>query len=117
MDIRSPLAGSVVAVTVEAGRSVRAGAVLAIVESMKMEHEVRAESDGEVAAVRVAAGDVVVEGEVLLSLRRAADDKSSAAGTERLAASSVTPATVSAIAGPMAPIVSTVPAAPAASAA
>ena len=50
MDIRSPLAGSVVAITVEPGRSVRAGAVLAIVESMKMEHEVRAEGDGEVAA-------------------------------------------------------------------
>ena len=31
MDIRSPLAGSIVAVTVEPGRSVRAGAVLAIV--------------------------------------------------------------------------------------
>jgi acetyl-CoA carboxylase carboxyltransferase component len=69
MDIRSPLAGSIVAVTVEPGRSVRAGAVLAIVESMKMEHEVRADSDGEVAAVRVRAGDVVVEGEVLLILR------------------------------------------------
>ena len=54
MDIRSPLAGSVVAITVEPGRSVRAGAVLAIVESMKMEHEVRAEGDGEVAGVRVA---------------------------------------------------------------
>ena len=71
MDIRSPLAGSVVAVTVEPGRSVRAGAVLAIVESMKMEHEVRADGDGEVAGVRVRAGDVVVEGEVLLSLHRA----------------------------------------------
>jgi len=73
MEIRSPLAGSVVAVTVEAGRSVRAGAVLAIVESMKMEHEVRADGDGEVAGVRVRAGDVVVEGEVLLSLHRAGD--------------------------------------------
>ena len=73
MDIRSPLAGSVVAVTVEPGRSVRAGAVLAIVESMKMEHEVRAEGDGEVSGVRVRAGDVVVEGEILLSLRRAGE--------------------------------------------
>src|SRR3954468_22429764 len=91
MDIRSPLAGSVVAVTVEPGRSVRAGAVLAIVESMKMEHEVRAESDGEVAAVRVAAGDNVVGGEVLLSLRRPSDDKVAATGAERFAASSTLP--------------------------
>ncbi len=80
MDIRSPLAGSVVAVTVEPGRSVRAGAVLAIVESMKMEHEVRAESDGEVAGVRVRAGDVVVEGEVLLSLQRAGDKPAAGGG-------------------------------------
>jgi len=50
-EIRSPLAGNVVAVTVEPGRSVRAGAVLAIVESMKTEHEVRVEADGEVIAV------------------------------------------------------------------
>ena len=42
----------------------RAGAVLAIVESMKMEHEVRAEGDGEVASVRARVGDVVVEGEI-----------------------------------------------------
>jgi len=89
MDIRSPLAGSVVAVTVEPGRSVRAGAVLAIVESMKMEHEVRADSDGEVAAVRVAAGDVVVEGEVLLSLRRAGDAAASAAPGVSAAAAAV----------------------------
>ncbi len=69
IEVRSPLAGSVVAITVEAGRSVRAGAVLAIVESMKMEHEVRAEGDGQVVAVRVRDGDAVAEGEVLLTLR------------------------------------------------
>jgi len=114
MDIRSPLAGSVVAVTVEPGRSVRAGAVLAIVESMKMEHEVRAESDGEVAAVRVAAGDVVVEGEVLLSLRRAVEDQDSATGAERLAASSAATATVPASFAAVAPTVPAPPTAPAA---
>jgi acetyl-CoA carboxylase carboxyltransferase component len=80
MEIRSPLAGSIVAVTVEAGRSVRAGAVLAIVESMKMEHEVRADSDGEIAAVRVRAGDVVVEGEVLLSLQPTSENNAATAG-------------------------------------
>ena len=114
MDIRSPLAGSVVAVTVEPGRSVRAGAVLAIVESMKMEHEVRAESDGDVAAVRVAAGDVVVEGEVLLSLRRAVEDQDSATGAERLAASSAATATVPASFAAVAPTVPAPPTAPAA---
>jgi acetyl-CoA carboxylase carboxyltransferase component len=72
IEVRSPLAGTVVAVTVEAGRSVRAGAVLAIVESMKMEHEIRAVVDGQVAAVRVQDGDAVTVGEILLTLRAVA---------------------------------------------
>src|SRR6187431_663827 len=80
MEIRSPLSGSVVAITVEPGRIVRAGAVLAIVESMKMEHEVRAEGDGEVASVRVGPGDVVAEGEILLTLQRAVDKPVAAGG-------------------------------------
>ncbi|MEO7055806.1 MAG: acetyl-CoA carboxylase biotin carboxyl carrier protein subunit, partial [Caldimonas sp.] len=68
LEIRSPLAASVVEVLVEVGRPVRAGAVIAIVEAMKMEHEVRAPQAGEVAQVRVAAGDVVDDGEVLVVL-------------------------------------------------
>ncbi|HSC64297.1 MAG TPA: biotin/lipoyl-containing protein, partial [Caldimonas sp.] len=48
----SPLAGSVVAVAVEAGASVARGALIAVVESMKMEHEVHASCDGVVDAVR-----------------------------------------------------------------
>jgi acetyl-CoA carboxylase carboxyltransferase component len=78
LEIRSPLAASVVEVLVEVGRPVRAGAVIAIVEAMKMEHEVRAPQAGEVARVRVAAGDAVAEGEVLIVL--AAVDGAAAGG-------------------------------------
>jgi len=67
-EIRAPFAASVVEVLVDVGRPVRAGAVVAIVEAMKMEHEIRAEQGGAVARVRVAAGDVVAEGEVLVVL-------------------------------------------------
>ena len=67
-EIRAPFSASVVAVLVEVGRPVRAGAVVAILEAMKMEHEIRAEHGGEVARVRVAAGDAVAEGEVLVVL-------------------------------------------------
>jgi acetyl-CoA carboxylase beta subunit len=67
-DIVAPLAGSVVAVLVEGGQTVRRGEVLAIVEAMKMEHEVRSAEDGEVVGVRVHAGDLVAEGEVLLGV-------------------------------------------------
>ena len=66
IEVRSPLAASVVGVAVELGQAVRAGATLVIVESMKMEHEVRAEHDGEIVSLRVCAGDVVTEGQVLM---------------------------------------------------
>ena len=71
VEIRSPLAASVVAVLVEVGRSVRAGGVIAIVESMKMEHEIRAEAAGTVLQVRAAAGEAVAEGEVMVVLELA----------------------------------------------
>ena len=72
IEVRSPLAASVVSIAVEVGQTVRAGAPLVIVESMKMEHEVRTERGGEVASLRVRAGDLVAEGEVLVVLRPSA---------------------------------------------
>ncbi len=68
IEVRSPLAASVVAVLVEPGRAVRKGGILAILEAMKMEHEIRSEHDGEVASVRAGGGDQVAEGELLLVL-------------------------------------------------
>ena len=67
--IVSPLAGCVVAVAVEAGASVVHGALIAVVESMKMEHEVRAASDGVIESLRHEVGDVVDVGSVLAVLR------------------------------------------------
>ncbi len=69
IEVRSPLAGSIVSIAVEAGARVRAGTAVALVESMKMEHEVRVATDGEVATVRVRTGEAVAEGEVLITLR------------------------------------------------
>jgi len=70
--IVSPLAGSVVALTVEVGASVRRGALVAVVESMKMEHEVHSTSDGVVESLRHDVGDVVEAGSVLATVRPAA---------------------------------------------
>ena len=64
----APLAGSIVAVAVAPGQHVAAGEVVAIVESMKMEHEVRAAADAVVEAVRCAVGDVVADGDELAVL-------------------------------------------------
>ncbi len=92
IEVRSPLAATVVAVVVEAGQVVRVGTTLVIVESMKMEHEVRAGHDGTVASLRVDAGDVVAEGEVLLVLGPFTATASAASGEAPLDASSSAPA-------------------------
>jgi len=67
--IVSPLAGSIVQVAVENGQHVAGGALVAVVESMKMEHEVRAGTDGVVESVRCGVTDVVAAGDVLALLR------------------------------------------------
>lgn len=56
-----PLAATIVAIAA-VGDDVRAGDVVAIVEAMKMEHEVRATGDGRVADVFVAVGETVDAG-------------------------------------------------------
>ena len=84
-EIISPVAGSVVAIAVEAGASVAAGALVALVESMKMEHEVHAAHDGVIEALRHRVGDIVEEGAVLALLRpitAAPSDDASVAPTD-----------------------------------
>jgi acetyl-CoA carboxylase carboxyltransferase component len=66
--VRAPCAGVVVALAHPPGGPVRAGEAVAVVEAMKMEHEVLAEGDGVVRRVEVAVGDTVAEGEVLVVL-------------------------------------------------
>lgn len=66
--IRAPMPGTVVAVHITAGQRVSAGQTLAVLEAMKMEHNVAAPGNGKVAAVCVAAGDRVEEGAELVVL-------------------------------------------------
>ncbi len=68
--LRAPLAGTVVEVLVVAGETVAEGAIVLVLESMKMEHEVHADRGGRVDDVRVRAGDNVAEGEPLLTVQR-----------------------------------------------
>ena len=63
--------GAVSEVRVEAGQTVVAGTVLAIVEAMKMEHAITAPADGTVTEVLVRAGATVDGGQRLLSFERA----------------------------------------------
>ena len=67
-EIRAEMVANVWKVVVAEGDSVADGDTLVILESMKMEIPVLAESDGRVAALHVAEGDVVQEGDVIAVL-------------------------------------------------
>jgi acetyl-CoA/propionyl-CoA carboxylase biotin carboxyl carrier protein len=61
----SPMQGTVLSVAVADGDEVEKGAVICIVEAMKMENEVRAHRDGVVAELSIAAGQPVTSGQVI----------------------------------------------------
>ncbi len=65
--IASPLQGVLVRVPVEAGQSVAAGSVIAVIEAMKMENEVTADRGGVVETVHVQSGATVQAGSPLVT--------------------------------------------------
>ena len=64
--VSSPLAGVVVAIKVGVGEHVEAGAVLAVVEAMKMQNEVHAPRAGTITAIHLAAGARCERGDLLI---------------------------------------------------
>lgn len=66
INVRAPLSAQVIEWSVKPGDVVPAGALLVVLESMKMEHEVRAEAALQVDALHVAVGDTVADGDTLL---------------------------------------------------
>jgi len=67
-ELRAPFAGTIVAVPVAEHCRVAAHTPVAIIEAMKMEHEIVAERDTTVARLAVAVGDVVTEGQLIATL-------------------------------------------------
>ena len=61
----SPMQGTVLKIDVAAGDEVEAGAVICVVEAMKMENEIAAHRAGTVTDISVAAGDAVASGQVI----------------------------------------------------
>jgi 3-methylcrotonyl-CoA carboxylase alpha subunit len=66
--LSTPLPGVVVRVAVKVGERVQAGALLMVVEAMKMEHAIRAPHDGTVRAIKYQPGERVPEGATLIEL-------------------------------------------------
>ncbi|MDR1742381.1 MAG: biotin/lipoyl-binding protein [Dysgonamonadaceae bacterium] len=63
--IKSPLPGNIIKVNVAAGQAFKNGDVLCIMESMKMENNILAETDGVLSKICVSAGQAVLQDEVL----------------------------------------------------
>lgn len=72
--ITAPMPGLITACPVEEGQAVEEGAVLLILEAMKMEHTLRAPFPGVVTQLAGTAGQQVVEGTTLLVLERLEED-------------------------------------------
>ena len=66
--IAAPMPGKVIRVLVQSGEAVRARQPLVVVEAMKMENELRAGRDGQVAAIHVQEGTSVDAGTLLIEL-------------------------------------------------
>ena len=66
--IAAPMPGLVLEVSAAVGAKVAKGDVLAVIEAMKMQHEIRADMDGVVAAVDAAEGLQVSAGDRLLQI-------------------------------------------------
>jgi acetyl-CoA/propionyl-CoA/long-chain acyl-CoA carboxylase, biotin carboxylase, biotin carboxyl carrier protein len=63
--VTAPMQGTIVKVLVEVGATVATGDALVVLEAMKMENHINAETAGTVQEIRVSAGDSVGTGDVL----------------------------------------------------
>lgn len=66
--LKAPMPGLVIAIPVEEGQAVEKGDVLLILESMKMQNELKSPRAGKVARVRVTPGERVEQKQTLLSV-------------------------------------------------
>ena len=66
--IVSPLPGVIIDVCVNVGDTVKRGQKIAVIEAMKMENDILAESDGTVSAIYVKKTDSVLEGADIASI-------------------------------------------------
>ena len=66
--VKSPLPGVIISIDVKEGQAVKKGQKVAVLEAMKMENEIQADTDGTVTAILVSKGDSVLEGADILKI-------------------------------------------------
>lgn len=67
--VKAPLPGVIIAVKVKVGDTVKPGQTVAVLEAMKMENDILAESAGTVTAINVNQGDSILEGAPVITLQ------------------------------------------------
>jgi biotin carboxyl carrier protein len=72
-EVTAPMPGKVLKVLVSEGQAVEAGQALVVIEAMKMETTLAAESEALIKRIRVSAGQMVDHGAVLIELSPAPD--------------------------------------------
>lgn len=66
--VKAPLPGTILKINVAIGDEVKEGQTLMIMEAMKMENQVLAEKAGQVSAIKIKEGDVVLQDDVLIEI-------------------------------------------------
>lgn len=66
--LKAPMPGLVISIPVQVGQLVQKGDVLVVLESMKMQNELKSPRAGSIARIRVGTGDRVEKKETLLSV-------------------------------------------------
>jgi biotin carboxyl carrier protein len=67
--IKAPLPGTIIAINVKVGDTVKRGDTVLVMEAMKMENNIMANKDGVVKAIHVTTGQTVVQDEKLIDLQ------------------------------------------------
>ncbi len=67
-EIRADMVANVMEIYVEEGKAINVGDTIVLLESMKMEIPVIAEEAGTVSRLAVSVGDVVQEGDLIISI-------------------------------------------------
>jgi len=65
-DIKAPMPGLILSISVQPGQEVKKGDIVLILEAMKMENVIKAPGDGTIKAVRVNKGESVEKNQVLV---------------------------------------------------
>ena len=66
--VKAPLPGTILEVKVNVGDTVKVGDVVLVLEAMKMQNNIEAESAGTVTSILVNQGDTVMEGATMLTI-------------------------------------------------